>query len=395
MSKQRVVVLSIIHQGLSVTEAAKTHGYTRTHIYTLLRRYREGGLEAVEPRSSKPKSSPHSTSEALRTRIVQLRIALERNGLDHGPVSLQSYLAIEGFTPPSTSTIRRILHQAGLVVPEPRKRPKSSYLRFEATQPNETWQSDFTHWRIADGTDIEIINWLDDHSRQLLSITAHRRITGEIVVDSFTANINEYGPPQSTLTDNGVVYTARFTKGKNAFEYLLATLGIIQKNGKPYHPQTQGKIERFHQTLKKWLDKQTPASNLDELQTQLNEFQNIYNKARPHRALNGKTPDQVYSAGIKAGPAKESIAYDWRIRHDKVDKAGKLTLRRAGKLHHMGVAKEHSGKHVLMLIDRTTVMITHQETGEVLSKHLIEPEKNYWRNQLRNPGRWPGFSLEM
>lgn len=392
MSKQRVVVLSIVHQGLTVTEAAKAHGFTRTHIYTLLKRYRDGGLDAVEPRTSRPKSSPHAVSEPLRTRIVQLRIALDRGGLDHGPVSIQSYLAIEGFTPPSTSTIRRILHQAGLVTPEPKKRPKSSYVRFEAAQPNETWQSDFTHWALAGGRDIEIINWLDDHSRLLLSITAHERITGSIVVDTFTENINEYGPPQSTLTDNGVVYTARYTKGKNAFEYLLATLGITQKNGKPYHPQTQGKIERFHQTLKKWLEKQPAAVSLEELQQQLDEFRSIYNNHRPHRALGGKTPHQVYATGVKAGPDKQSIAYDWRIRHDKVDKAGKLTLRRAGKLHHMGVAKEYAGQHVLMLIDRTTVTITVQETGEILSKHLIEPEKNYWRNQLRNPGRWPGFS---
>lgn len=392
MSKQRVVVLSIVHQGLTVTEAAKEHGFTRTHIYTLLKRYKEGGLDAVEPRTSRPKSSPHATSEQLRNRIVQLRIALDRGGLDHGPISIQSYLASEGFRPPSTSTIRRILHQAGLITPEPRKRPKSSYVRFEAAQPNETWQSDFTHWSLAGGKDVEIINWLDDHSRMLLSITVYSRITGGIVVDTFTENINEYGPPQSTLTDNGVVYTARYTKGKNAFEYLLATLGIKQKNGKPYHPQTQGKIERFHQTLKKWLGKQPPAVSLEELQHQLDEFQHIYNTQRPHRALAGKTPKLVYEAGVKAGPDKQSIAYDWRIRHDKVDKAGKLTLRRAGKLHHMGVAKEYAGQHVLMLIDRTTVTITVQETGEILSKHLIEPEKNYWRNQLRNPGRWPGFS---
>jgi transposase InsO family protein len=392
MSKQRVVVLSIVHQGLSVTEASKTHDISRQHIYRLLKRYREGGLEAVEPRPTIPLTSPHASSEAIQRRIVQLRIALDASGLDHGPVSIQTYLAIEGHTPPSTSTIRRILLRAGLITAEPRKRPKSSYVRFEADQPNETWQSDFTHWRLADGTDIEIINWLDDHSRMLLSITAFARITGPIVVDTFTENINEYGPPHSTLTDNGVVYTARYTKGKNAFEYLLATLGIIQKNGKPYHPQTQGKIERFHQTLKKWLDKQNPAQDLAQLQQQLNEFQNVYNRSRPHRALGGKTPKQVYDAGVKAGPDKESIAYEWRIRHDKVDKAGKLTLRRAGKLHHMGVAKEYAGQHVLMLIDRSTVTITVQETGEILSKHLIEPEKNYWRNQQRSPGRWPGQS---
>jgi hypothetical protein len=121
------------------------------------------------------------------------------------------------------------------------------------TNPTRPGNQDFTHWALADGTDVEILNWLDDHSRLLLSCTAHDHVTGTDVVDTFTQNTNEYGLPASTLTDNGRVYTAKFGGGRNAFEYLIAALGIAQKNGHPYHPQTQGKIERFHQTLKRWL----------------------------------------------------------------------------------------------------------------------------------------------
>lgn len=392
MSKARVVVLSITHQGLTVTEAARTHQMSRQHIYRLLARYRAGGLDAVDPKPTTPKTHPNATNEALKTRIIQLRIQLEHAGLDHGPISIQTYLATDGHTPPSTSTIRRILHRAGLITPEPKKRPKSSIIRFEAHQPNETWQSDFTHWHLADGTDTEIINWLDDHSRLLLSIDAYPRITGQIVIDTFTSNINEYGPPQSTLTDNGVVYTARFVGGKNGFEYLLATLGIRQKNGSPAHPQTQGKIERFHQTLKKWLTKQPRAATIVQLQRQLDEFQNIYNTKRPHRALRGNTPHNAYTSGVKAGPEQDSIAYAWRIRHDHVDQNGKVSLRRAGKMHHLGVNKAHAKKPVLILIDRNTVTVTDHHTGEILSEHRIEPEKSYWRNQMKSPGRWPGLS---
>ena len=137
--------------------------------------------------------------------------------------------------------------------PAPRKRPKSSYHRFAAEQPNECWQSDFTHWSLADGSGIEILNWLDDHSRLLLAATAYRRVAGPDVVASFTATAAHHGLPASTLTDNGSVYTSRFTHGHNDFERLLASLGITQKNGHPGHPQTQGKIERFHQTVKRWL----------------------------------------------------------------------------------------------------------------------------------------------
>lgn len=162
-------------------------------------------------------------------RNIDLRTQLTAAGLDAGPASIRAWLIAEGSHSPAESTISRILTQSGLVTPTPKKRPKSSLHRFEALQPNETWQSDFTHWRLADGTDIEIINWLDDHSRLLLSLHAHPHITGEIVIDTFAENINEYGPPQSTLTDNGTVYTARFTGGRNGFEYLLAALGIRAK----------------------------------------------------------------------------------------------------------------------------------------------------------------------
>ena len=168
----------------------------------------------------------------------------------------------EGLPVPSTSTIRRILHAAGLVAPEPRKRPRSSWIRFEAAAPNEVWQSDFTHWRLADGSEVEIISWLDDHSRYLLACTAFRRVSGDDVVATFTAAGDAHGWPAATLTDNGAVYTSRFTGGRNGFEYLLAYLGVRQKNGSPGHPQTQGKIERFHQTLKRWLGQRPAAPGL-------------------------------------------------------------------------------------------------------------------------------------
>ncbi|NYD75655.1 transposase InsO family protein [Leifsonia soli] len=241
-------MMKIVSKQLTVTAAAAEYGFSRRHLHRLLARYRDGGLDAVEPRSRAPHTSPQRTTDEVRERILQLRAELSGNGLDAGPVTIAWHLEQENLQAPSTSTIRRILHTAGLIVPEPRKRPRSSYLRFEAEQPNETWQSDFTHWRLADGTDIEILNWLDDHSRYLLACTAHRPVTGDDVVATFLTATEQHGIPASTLTDNGRVYTARFGGGRNAFEYLLPLLGVTQKNGSPNHPQTQGKIERFHQT---------------------------------------------------------------------------------------------------------------------------------------------------
>lgn len=193
MSRARVAVLQIVSNQLSVTEAAAEYGFSRRHLHRLLARYRQGGLDALQQQSRRPKSSPHATPDAVRDRIGELRRQLTAEGSDAGPVTIAWHLAREGLGEPSTSTIRRILHQQGLIVPEPRKRPRSSYLRFQAAQPNEMWQSDATHWRLADRTDVEILNWLDDHSRYLLSATAHQPVTGDDVVAIFLDVVGDHG----------------------------------------------------------------------------------------------------------------------------------------------------------------------------------------------------------
>ena len=388
MSKARVIVLSVVQQGLTKAEAAARYDVSWRWVHTLVTRYQAGGLEAVEPRSHRPKSNPRQTPPEIAERITALRQDLIAAGLDAGPLSIAEHLRREGQHPPSTSTIRRILHTAGLVTPQPRKRPRSSYRRFQADQPNECWQSDFTHWRLADGTDVEILNWLDDHSRLLLSCTAHPRVTGALVVTTFLAAINEYGPPASTLTDNGVVYTARFVGGRNAFEYLLDDLGIRQKNGHPGHPQTQGKIERFHQTLKRWLTAHPAATDIPALQHQLDQFRTLYNTVRHHRA-HGHPPAHAYTTTVKAEPPHTPTPGHYRVRTDTVDHHGHISLRRAGRMHHLGIGARHRGTHVLILINPTTVEVINPTTGEHLSNHTIDPHRGYWRNNQRTPGRWP------
>lgn len=392
MSKARVAVMKIVSKQLTVSAAADEYGFSRRHLHRLLARYREGGLAAVEPRSRAPRRSPQATTDHVRDRILQLRRELTANGLDAGPVTIGWHLEQENLKAPSTSTIRRILHTAGLITPEPRKRPRSSYLRFQAAQPNETWQSDFTHWRLADGTDIEILNWLDDHSRYLISCTTHRPVTGDDVVTSFLTAIEQHGIPASTLTDNGRVYTARFGGGRNAFEYLLPLLGVTQKNGSPSHPQTQGKIERFHQTQKRWLAARPAATTLTDLQTQLDAFREHYNEHRPHRALNRQTPSQAYQATPKALPAETRTPGHYRIRYDLVGSNGKVSLRRAGRMHHLGIGYHHRGTRILALADDTTVTVIALHTGEILSTHTIDPTRSYWRNNEKAPGRWPRAS---
>lgn len=390
MSKARVAVLEVVSGNLTVTAAARAYGLSRQHIYRLLKRYQLGGLPAIEPHSRRPASNPRRVSDEVITAIVLLREELTADGLDAGPLTLQQHLTKQGLPVPAASTIRRILHHHGLITPQPRKRPRSSYHRFAADQPNECWQSDFTHWRLADDTDVEILNWLDDHSRYLLACTAYRRVTGPIVVASFTDTAARHGLPQSTLTDNGTVYTARFTKGHNDFERLIANLGITQKNGHPNHPQTQGKIERFHQTLKRWLAARPRPATLAELQTLLDTFAELYNTQRIHRAHTPPaTPAHAYATRPKATPAGQTTAH-LRIRHDTVDQFGKLTLRYGGRIHHLGIGITHANTPVLILATTNTVTVISKTGHHVLSSHQINPEKNYSRNQNKNPGRWPG-----
>lgn len=194
MSKARVAVLRVVTNELSVTAAAAEYGYSRQHLHRLLARYKSGGLGAVDPQSRRPHSNSKATSDEIRELIIELRLKLTRDGLDAGPVTIAWHLTEHGHRAPSTSTIRRILHAAGLVTPQPQKRPRSSWQRFEASQPNECWQSDFTHWQLADGTDVEILNWLDDCSRYLLACTAHNPVTG-------TSSSNSSSPPVTPTAD--------------------------------------------------------------------------------------------------------------------------------------------------------------------------------------------------
>lgn len=223
-----------------------------------------------------------------------------------------------------------------------------------------------------------------------MSCTAHQPVTGDAVVSAFLAAIDDHGTPASTLTDNDRVYTARFGGGRNAFEYLLPLLGVRQKNGSPGHPQTQGKTERFHQTLQRWLRARPPARTRRELQRELDEFREHPNDHRPHRALGRRTPGEAYRATPKAMPAANRHGPGhYRLRYDRLDPAGGMTLRHAGRMHHLGIGRAHARKRVLALADDHHVTVTDLETGEVLSRHLIEPDKNYWRNQHKEPGRWP------
>jgi transposase InsO family protein len=380
VSKARLVITAVVVEGRSQAQVARDYGVSQSWISRLVARYRAEGEAAFQPRSRRPRSSPTRLPQATIDLIIELRNTLTGKGLDAGPHTIAWHLRHHHQLTVSVASISRHLHAAQLVTPSPQKRPKSSYIRFAAEQPNERWQADFTHWRLANGTDTEILCWIDDHSRFALSVTAHHRVTGPIVVTEFTKTIEQHGIPYSTLTDNGMVFTTRFSGGKggrNKFEAQLHRLGVRQINSAPNHPTTCGKVERFHQTVKKWLASRPRAKNITELQTQLDTLVDEYNQRRPHRSLPHRaTPATMYAARPKADPASRLDTHN-RVRTDRVDQAGAVTLRVNGRLHHIGVGRHHYRTRVLLLIQDLDIKIINAATGAVLRDFTLDPTRDY------------------
>jgi transposase InsO family protein len=378
VSLARLVITAVVVQGSRAGEVAATYNVARSWVYELVARYRAEGDAAFEPRSRRPHTSQRVTPSATEQLILQLRDELTGDGLDAGADTIAWHLREHHHLTVSRSTIYRALRRHGRTKVEPKKRPKSSYIRFQADLPNEMWQGDFTHWRLADGSDVEILCWIDDHSRYAISVTAHRRVTGRVVVATFTNALETHGIPASTLTDNGMVFTTRMSGGKggrNAFEHLLDSLGITQKNSKPNHPTTCGKVERFHQTVKRWLTARPTPATVTELQGLLDHFVDHYNQRRPHRSLNGHTPAAAYQTRPKATPTGVHQPH-YRVRRDKVSH-GNVTLRINGALHHIGLGRHLHRTRILMLIDDLDVRVIHATTGEIIRTLTINPTRRY------------------
>jgi transposase InsO family protein len=307
---------------------------------------------------------------------VALRKDLGDLGLDDGPRTIAWYLWRRGLFVPAESTISRVLVRRGFVTPQPKKRPKSSYVRFEAKLPNECWQSDITHWCLADGTEVEIIVILDDHSRACLAAVARPTTKAADVVDTFLNAAATWGYPASVLTDNGAVYNARSRQGQTLLEAELDRLGIIYKHSRPYHPQTCGKVERFHQTLKKFLAKQRAVRTLRGLQAQIDRFVEHYNRERPHRARERMTPLDAYRARDKAHPGSPLGATHFRVRTDRVDDTGSVSLRYDSKMLHIGVGRRHAGTKIRLYIADLDVRVVTFD-GEILRHLEIDPSRLY------------------
>ncbi len=272
----------------------------------------------------------------------------------------------------------RVLRRRGFVTPQPHKRPRSSWIRFEAKLPNECWQSDVTHWHLANGTEVDICNFLDDHSRLAVASEVLASATAPAVLQVFREAGARWGFPAALLTDNGCVYTTWHRGGPNAMQTELLSLGIDYRPSRPYHPQTCGKVERFHQTLKGFLAKQPRARTIAELQRQIDRFVAYYNDLRPHRSTGRRPPRLAFEARDRARPSGPRITATAgvRVRRDRIDKNGKVTLRHRTRLHHIGVGHAHKGKRVILLVDDLDVKVLSVD-GELLRHLRLDPSRDY------------------
>ena len=374
----RYLVEAVIREGRSYREVARTHGVSKSWVAKLVRRYRAEGDTGLTPRSKAPRHTPHKTSSELEDRIVVLRKQLLDAGFDAGAATIHYHLSLVVDEVPSVATIWRVLRRRGFVVPQPHKRPRSSWIRFEASLPNQCWQSDVTHWKLADDTEIEICNVLDDYSRLLIASRVFAITTATSVMRLFRRAFQAWSMPASVLTDNGCVYTAWHRGGATALEVELLSLGIDYKTSRPYHPQTCGKVERFHQTLKKYLARQPKARSIAQLQAQIDRFIDYYNNVRPHRAKGRMTPRQAFDGRDKARPGAPRIqpGKGLRVRQDRIDKTGAITLRHGSRLHHIGMGRDLQGTRVIMLITGLNIRIITRD-GELLRELTLDPTKDY------------------
>jgi transposase InsO family protein len=377
MDLGRYLVEAHLVEGRPVAELARAHGVHRSWIYKLLARYRAEGPAGLEGRSRRPHSSPTKIRDLYEDEIVALRKELIDAGFDAGAQTISFHLAQRHGTVPSVPSIWRVLRERGFVTPQPHKRPRSSWVRFEATLPNECWQSDITHVLLADGAEVEVVNFIDDHSRLCVASVAKEIFTSPDVVQAFQGAAAQWGYPESVLSDNGAVYTASYKGGVGAMETELLGLGVLFKHSSPYHPETCGKVERFHQTLKKFLERADPPANVAELQLLLDRFVAYYNGVRPHRALGRRTPVQAYGARTKARPSREPVDVEgYRVRHDKVDDSGKVTLRYAGRLYHLGVGRPYKRTPVVLLVAGKAVRIL-DERHRLIRALTLDPARSY------------------
>lgn len=359
---------------VNVAAFCRQHAISTWFFWDLRRRYASEGASALEPKSRAPIRVANKTPVGIEDAVVAKRKELDDAGLDAGPASICWHLRdLDGL--PSEATVWRILKQRGFIVADPSKAPKSAYRRFTADRANECWQLDDTIWCLADGTEVKILNVIDDHSRLLVASAALRSCSGTAAFAVVASAALVLGWPERFLSDNA-----------KAFRYVLsdalAELGVASRHSRPNHPQTNGKVERFHLTLKKWLQRQPPPETIEELQAQLDAFRHIYNHQRPHRSINREVPAKVWSHAPKSGPADGPLVPPTIVAHCTV-RAGRVT---AGERYEIALGATHNNKTATTVI---TGLHAHVFVEGRLARALTINPTRVYQTLYHGPGRPP------
>ncbi|WP_445260462.1 integrase core domain-containing protein [Pseudarthrobacter raffinosi] len=295
----------------AVSTFCAEHDITRKTFYAIRARARdEGQAAALEPRSRRPKISPTRLSEDLKQEALKVRAALESSGLDHGPISVHDKMVSLGMHAPSPASLARIFREKNVARSEPTKKPRASYRRFVYPAPNACWQLDATEYVLTGGRKCVIFQLQDDHSRLAVASHVASGETSQAALAVVKKGIASHGVPQRLLTDNGAALNPSRRGVEGQLVTYVTSLGVKAITAKPYKPTTQGKNERFHQTLFRWLDKQPLAATHHELQEMVDRFDLIYNTERPHQGLPGRiTPRQSWDAtAVADAPRPQPIA---------------------------------------------------------------------------------------
>ncbi len=388
-SKARLVITALFVDHQSPAEVAARYGVHRAWVYKLKARYEAEGEAALEPRSRRPKTSPAALTPEVVDLIVRIRKELADGGLDAGPEPIGWHLEHHHQHRVSRSTISRHLTAAGLVTPEPKKRPKSSYIRFEAAMPNETWQSDFTHYRLTrpdgrPGVDVEIISWLDDCTRYALHVTAHPRITTPIVLatlprspcptrdpglDAHRQRHGLHRPPvrRPRRPQRLRAGAPRPTRGP---EELPSRAPHHLRQGRAVPTDPKEVATRPTRPADHDRRAPRPSSTSSSTSTTIDDRTDHYPTGPPRRRSTTRCPKPC-----QARPPTQ-LTHD-RIRHDIVDKAGSVTLRYRSRLHHIGIGRTHAGTCVILLIQDLQIRVVNAATDELLRELTLDPNRDY------------------
>ena len=385
----------------AVSRFCQAAGLSRSRFYEIRERaLLEGPLAAMAPRPRRyVEPHPQATPVAIEDLAVAVRKELADQGLDHGPLTVRWRLQRMGLSAPATSTLARIFTRRGMVVPQPQKRPRSSYRRFEFGMVHECWQLDAFEWPLSadaqqPAVTCVIYQVLDDRSRFLLATHVGPARAGENSADAIRVIDKALAAAAQTpcllLSDNGSAFNQTRRGLTSKLVTHLKALGCRPITGRPRHPQTQGKDERVHQTLQRWLQAH-PAGSADDLQGVVDAFDEHYNHHRPHQSLGMKTPAQAMATGPVAipplppdpgqpdalAPSTGAIA-----RQYKVGKNGNLNIRR--RIIQMGL--EAGGTTVTAVTTEATINV-FDARGTHLRTVTLVPGQQYYGNGKKSPGR--------